>query len=73
MYGNCLCYAVARWLLAGGRGRIRFVPYRFLYTGTDGVTTYFGPRHPKRGWRAVLHSLFFKGQVKKCIVIERSC
>ena len=73
VYGNCLFYAVYKYVAEGFTGRI--IPHltqesgglklRFHYRDANGQETRLAPRYPKRGWRALYHAFWYKGVVRK--------
>lgn len=68
-WGNCLLYALWRLITTGGRvelGRtyIRLALPRFWHIGKDGTKTRFAPLKPRKGWTALPHKIWFRGQVK---------
>lgn len=38
---------------------------RFYYVNAAGERTRFAPQHPRAGWSACLHALWFAGQVRR--------
>lgn len=69
-YGNCLLYALVKWVLEGGRielgwTSVRLKLPRFWHISRGGVKSRFAPVKPKTGWKAILHKLCFAGIVKQ--------
>jgi len=66
---NCLAWAIAARLRRGGRVLVRRAPggwLRFLWRDRDGICRAYLPLAPRKGWRAVLHKLRFRGRVYVC-------
>ena len=68
-WGNCLLYAVIKWVTAGGKieldwTSIRVKLPRFWHTSKTGVKTRFAPLNPRKGWSAIAHKLCYRGRVK---------
>lgn len=67
-YGNCLLYALMRWVVEGGRIELAWTSVklrlpRFWHISRDGVKTRFAPVRPRNGLAALGHKTFFKGKV----------
>lgn len=68
-YGNCLLYALIRWVVEGGRVEldwtsIRVKLPRFWHIGKNGNKTRFAPVKPEHGWKALPDKLCYRGEVK---------
>lgn len=69
-WGNCLLYALLRRIMEPGSRielgwmSIRLKLPRFWFIDRSGIKTRFAPLHPRKGWQALGHKLFFRGEVK---------
>lgn len=74
-HGNCLIYAIRKWIKEGGYLVIRrshaskIIPH-FLHLDDSACfdkqcLSQFAPDYPKSTWQKFVHKLWFKGTVKR--------